>query len=204
MTNEFERDIEMARRIAREIDARGGRTFYVGGFVRDALTGRENKDVDIEIHGVSPAGVQEALDSLGTRLNIGESFGIFGLKGYSVDIAMPRQEKLRGVGHRDFDVSVDPFIGTFKAAERRDFTINALMQDVLTGEIIDHFGGREHLKKGLRSLPRGSALRWRRRRSRCAAGWICPPFRRSASTAKCARRSSRRKGPRFSLRPSER
>ncbi|MBQ2956180.1 MAG: tRNA nucleotidyltransferase [Clostridia bacterium] len=149
MTNEFERDIEMARRIAREIDARGGRTFYVGGFVRDAIIGRENKDVDIEIHGVSPAGVQEALDSLGTRLNIGESFGIFGLKGYSVDIAMPRQEKLRGVGHRDFDVSVDPFIGTFKAAERRDFTINALMQDVLTGEIIDHFGGREHLKKGL-------------------------------------------------------
>lgn len=145
----FERDIEMARRIAELAALRGGRTFYVGGFVRDRLMGQENKDVDIEIHGVSPDGVADVLDSLGRRLNIGQSFGIFGLKGYSVDIAMPRREKLRGAGHRDFDVSVDPFIGTEKAALRRDFTINALMQDVLTGEIVDHFGGQEDLKKGI-------------------------------------------------------
>ena len=147
--DDFHRDIEMARRIAERAAQRGGRTFYVGGFVRDALIHRENKDVDIEIHGLLPAQVAEVLDSLGERLTIGESFGIFGLRGCSVDIAMPRREKLRGSGHRDFDVSVDPFIGTEKAAVRRDFTINALMQDVLTGEIIDHFGGREDLDKGI-------------------------------------------------------
>lgn len=145
----FERDIGMARRIAQAVHARGGRTFYVGGFVRDALMSHENKDVDIEIHGVEPDGVAQILDSLGQRLNIGQSFGIFGLKGYDVDIAMPRKEKLRGIGHRDFEVTVDPFIGTEKAAVRRDFTINALMQDVLTGEIVDHFGGQEDLKKGV-------------------------------------------------------
>ena len=145
----FERDIEMARRIAQAVRARGGRTFYVGGFVPDRLMGRETKDVDIEIHGVQPAGVAEALDSLGQRLTIGQSFGIFGLKGYSIDIAMPRREKLRGVGHRDFDVCVDPFIGTEQAAMRRDFTVNALMQDVLTGEIVDHFHGQDDLAAGI-------------------------------------------------------
>lgn len=149
MTTTFERDLEMARRIAQAAGERGGRTFYVGGFVRDALMKRVNKDVDIEIHGVMPADVTEILDSLGERLNIGQSFGIFGLKGYDIDIAMPRKETLRGVGHRDFDVCVDPFIGTEKAAVRRDFTINALMQDVLTGEIVDHFGGQEDLKNGI-------------------------------------------------------
>ena len=145
----FQRDIEMARRIAGAVQARGGRTFYVGGFVRDALMGHENKDVDIEIHGIEPDGVAQILDSLGQRLNIGQSFGIFGLKGYDVDIAMPRKEKLRGTGHRDFEVTVDPFIGTQKAAIRRDFTVNAMMRDVLTGEIVDHFGGQEDLKNGI-------------------------------------------------------
>ena len=145
----FERDIEMTRRIAQAVHARGGRTFYVGGFVRDALMGHENKDVDIEIHGIEPDGVAQILDYLGQRLNIGQSFGIFGLKGHDIDIAMPRKETLRGIGHRDFEVTVDPFIGTEKAAVRRDFTVNALMQDVLTGEVVDHFGGRADLKNGI-------------------------------------------------------
>ena len=142
-------DQKMAREVARLVEEKGGRTFYVGGFVRDALIQRENKDVDIEVHGISPRELEEILDSLGQRMAIGESFGIFGLKGYDLDIAMPRKEEARGQGHKDFDIFVDPFIGTEAAARRRDFTFNALMQDVLTGEIVDHFGGVEDLKAGI-------------------------------------------------------
>ena len=116
---------------------------------RDALLGRENKDVDIEVHGITPRALKDILDSLGHSITIGESFGIFNLNGYSLDIAMPRKEALRGSGHREFDDFVDPFIGTQAAARRRDFTCNALMQDVLTGEIVDHFGGQEDLKNGI-------------------------------------------------------
>ena len=144
-----ELDKEMARRVAEQVACRGGRTFYVGGFVRDALLQRDNKDVDIEVHGITPACLKEILDSLGQRLTIGESFGIFNLKGYDLDIAMPRKEEARGSGHRDFDIFVDPFIGTEAACRRRDFTFNALMQDVLTGEIVDHFAGAEDLEKGI-------------------------------------------------------
>ena len=142
-------DQKMAREVARLVAARGGHTYYVGGFVRDSLIHKENKDVDIEIHGVSPKCLEEILDTLGERIAMGESFGIFGLKGYSLDIAMPRKEEARGQGHEDFDIFVDPFIGTEAAARRRDFTFNALMQDVLTGEILDHFGGVEDLKAGV-------------------------------------------------------
>ncbi len=144
-----ERDMEMAVKIARAVEANGGRVYYVGGYVRDLLLGKDNKDIDIEVHGVSPDTLERLLDSLGARLSMGESFGIYGLRGYSLDIAMPRKEKLRGTGHKDFDIFVDPFVGTFGAARRRDFTVNAMMQDVLTGEIIDHFGGREDLKNGV-------------------------------------------------------
>ena len=142
-------DLEMARKVASLVAAQGGRTFYVGGFVRDALMHRENKDVDIEVHGITPGCLEEILDSLGQRIAVGESFGIFGLKGYALDIAMPRKEEARGMGHRDFDIFVDPFIGTEAAARRRDFTFNALMQDVLTGQIVDHFGGIGDLNAGV-------------------------------------------------------
>ena len=142
-------DQKMAREIAELVAQQGGHTYYVGGFVRDALIHKENKDVDIEVHGVSPKCLEEILDSLGQRMVIGESFGVFGLKGYDLDIAMPRKEAVRGRGHRDFDIFVDPFIGSEAAARRRDFTFNALMQDVLTGEIVDHFGGVEDLKAGV-------------------------------------------------------
>ena len=139
----------MAQKIAQLVAQQGGRAYYVGGYVRDALLHQENKDIDIEIHGVTPQTLKDILDSLGQRMTIGESFGIFGLKGFSLDIAMPRKEEARGHGHKDFEIFVDPFIGTTAAARRRDFTINALMQDVLTGEIVDPFGGVEDLRAGV-------------------------------------------------------
>jgi len=142
-------DKQMAYQVARLVEARGGRTYYVGGYVRDALLGKENKDVDIEVHGVTPECLEQILDSLGQRITVGESFGVYNLKGYSLDVAMPRKEEARGRGHKDFAVFVDPFIGTQAAARRRDFTVNALMRDVLTGEVVDPFGGREDLRAGI-------------------------------------------------------
>ena len=142
-------DRALALRLAKEIAASGGRAYYVGGYVRDALLGIENKDIDMEVHGLAPETLRNILSSFGQVMTIGESFGIYAIKGVGIDIAMPRRERAVGTGHRDFEVSVDPFIGTEGAARRRDFTINAMMQDVLTGEIVDPFGGREDLQKGI-------------------------------------------------------
>lgn len=146
---DIQQDLNMAREIARLVADRGGRCFFVGGCVRDGLMGRPTKDLDMEVHGIAPAQLEEILDALGQRISIGEGFGIYNLKGHSLDIAMPRKESLRGQGHRDFDVFVDPFIGIEGAAKRRDFTCNALMQDVRTGEILDPFGGEADLRAGI-------------------------------------------------------
>lgn len=143
---DIEKDGLMAERIAENVSECGGRTFFVGGCVRDEILGEKVKDYDIEVHGITPDCLEKILDSLGERISIGESFGIYNIKGCSIDIAMPRKEKVRGLGHKDFDVFVDPFIGTEGASKRRDFTINALMKDVLTGEIIDHYNGRRDLE----------------------------------------------------------
>lgn len=145
----MDQNLQMAYKIAERVADSGGRVYFVGGLVRDKLLNRENKDVDIEVHGIPVEELERILDSLGERTEMGASFGIFGLKHYEVDIAMPRKEQATGKGHRDFAVFTDPFLGTEKAAMRRDFTINALMEDVLTGEIVDHFGGLQDLRSGV-------------------------------------------------------
>ena len=140
---------EMAVLLARRVAERGGTAYYVGGCVRDRLRNIESTDVDVEVHGLYPAQLEAVLSSLGEYLAVGESFGVYTLKGCSLDIAMPRREEKRGAGHKDFAVSVDPFLGTYKAARRRDFTVNALMENVLTGELVDHFGGVRDLERGV-------------------------------------------------------
>ena len=142
-------DAEMAARIAELVKDAGGRAFFVGGCVRDRLLGTENKDIDIEVHGITPETLIQLLGTLGEVTSFGKSFGVFGLRHCGLDIAMPRSERAVGPGHQDFDCILDPFIGTRQAALRRDFTVNALMQDILTGEIIDHFGGLQDLERGI-------------------------------------------------------
>jgi len=146
---ESEKNMGMARLLAEKVEKLGGRAYFVGGYVRDTLLGLENKDLDIEVHGLTPAQLEQLLDSLGSRMTAGVSFGIYGLRGYDLDIAMPRLEHATGRGHRDFTVFVDPFIGPERACLRRDFTVNAMMMDVLTGEIVDFCHGREDLQAGI-------------------------------------------------------
>ena len=148
----FQKDNEMAIKIAEKVKEKGGRTFYVGGLVRDELLGKENKDIDIEIHGVEFNDLKDILTDLGhiDERKVGDNFGILALKGYDIDIAMPRSEKPTGDGgHKDFIIETDPFIGYENAAKRRDFTINAMMKDVLSGEVLDYYGGLDDLKNGV-------------------------------------------------------
>ncbi len=146
---QYEENLKTAHTLADKIAQMGGRAYYVGGFVRDRLQGIENKDIDIEVHGITPDALEEILSLIGGYISAGKSFGVYKLAHHSIDVAMPRKETLTGKGHRDFKIDVDPFIGTKKAANRRDFTVNAIMQDVITGELIDHFGGQSDLKNGI-------------------------------------------------------
>ena len=59
------KNLVMTKKIAAQVAEKGGRTFFVGGYVRDKVMGKENKDIDIEIHGISPEVLGEVLDSLG-------------------------------------------------------------------------------------------------------------------------------------------
>lgn len=142
-----DKNIVAAQKIAELARKRGGRVYYVGGLVRDRILGKENKDVDIEVHGLTASQLEEILSKVGVPSKMGASFGIYGLAHHDIDIALPQTRS--GRGQKNPAAFADPFMGTKKAAERRDFTMNALMEDVLTGEILDYFGGIADAKAGI-------------------------------------------------------
>lgn len=143
------RELEIARQLAKAVFEDGGRAYFVGGYVRDARMGVQTKDIDIEVYGIAPARLRELLSRFGQVFEKGASFGVLSLEHTNLDIAMPRRESRTGERHTDFDVSVDPALSTQEASRRRDFTVNAMMMDVLSGEIIDHWGGLRDLENGI-------------------------------------------------------
>ena len=131
--------------LAEKVRANGGRAMLVGGCVRDALMGIEPKDWDLEIYGIEPPKLREILESFGRVDAVGEAFTVYKL-GNDLDVALPRRERKTGRGHRGFVVEGDSRMSFAEAAKRRDFTVNAIMQDALTGEIIDCYGGQADIK----------------------------------------------------------
>ena len=57
-------DYNLALRIASAVKSCGGETYFVGGYVRDALLNIENKDIDIEVHGITPETLENILDNI--------------------------------------------------------------------------------------------------------------------------------------------
>ena len=142
-------DRKTAEAIAAKIAEAGGRAYYVGGCVRDKLLKRPCKDLDIEVYGIPADALETLLSAFGNVLTVGKSFGIFKLEHSSLDIALPRTEEKTGEGHRAFLTSADPYLPPEIASSRRDFTVNALMEDVLSGEIHDYHNGLKDLGKGV-------------------------------------------------------
>ena len=118
----------------------GGRALVVGGWVRDHLMGRPSKDVDLEVYGLSAEQLRRVLAAFGPVNAVGESFTVY--KVADIDIALPRRESKTGRGHKGFEVHGDPDLSPREAARRRDFTINAIGWDPLTGDYVDPFDGR--------------------------------------------------------------
>jgi tRNA nucleotidyltransferase (CCA-adding enzyme) len=132
-------------KLAEIIRADGGRAMLVGGCVRDELMGIEPKDWDVEVYGIEPTRLREILDSFGRVDAVGEAFTVYKI-GRDLDVALPRRERKIGRGHKGFVVEGDKDMSFAEAAKRRDFTINAILKDALTGEIIDLYGGRRDIE----------------------------------------------------------
>lgn len=130
--------------IAKEVKKAGGRAFIVGGHVRDKFLGLESKDIDLEVFGIESEILKVIISKFGKAKECGKSFGV--LKLDDLDISLPRRERKTGVGHKGFEAECDPYMSTEEACSRRDLTINAMLFDPLTNELIDPFNGLTDIK----------------------------------------------------------
>jgi len=149
------------RRIGTHVHRAGGQAYVVGGGVRDHLLGRPVKDWDVEVHGLTLDALERVLRDVGRVNAVGRSFGVFkvGQGKREVDVSIPRRDSKVGPGHRGIQVEGDPHMGLAEAVRRRDLTLNALMVDIVTGELHDPAGGLQDLREHvLRAVDRTTFL----------------------------------------------
>ena len=132
-----------------ELNRLGHLFLVVGGAVRDSLMGIDPEDIDIEVYNIDFDALNTVLSKHGTTNVVGKSFGVIKFKcsdGMEYDFSIPRTENKIGIGHKGFDVQLNPFLTPKEAARRRDFTINALAYDPVSDRIHDYFGGLNDLE----------------------------------------------------------
>jgi poly(A) polymerase len=133
-----------AEGIVRRLRAAGFEAVFAGGCVRDRLLELEPSDYDI-----ATSARPEQVEALFERtIPVGKQFGIVivVIDGANFEVATFREDGPYVDGRRPASVH---FSDARSDALRRDFTINAMFEDPLSGEIIDYVGGRADLAAGL-------------------------------------------------------
>ncbi|WP_411845540.1 CCA tRNA nucleotidyltransferase [Roseibacillus persicicus] len=133
-----------ATTVASRLIESGYEALFAGGCVRDQLLGIEPKDYDI-----ATSATPEEVEALFSKTNaVGAHFGVILVKkkSYHFEVATFRHDGSYHDGRRPESVT---FTNAKEDAQRRDFTINGLFQNPLTGEILDYVGGQEDLSNGV-------------------------------------------------------
>jgi poly(A) polymerase len=136
---------ELAIQICGTLRNAGHQAYLVGGCVRDILSEREPADYDVSTD-ATPEQVQRIFPR---SLAVGAKFGVVVVTNDTaqVEVATFRSD----VGYSDgrhpdrVEYSKTPQ----EDVRRRDFTINALLLDPQTNEVLDFVGGREDLRAGI-------------------------------------------------------
>ena len=117
--------------------------FIVGGAVRDRLLGEPVNDRDWVAVGATPA----ELLALGYK-PVGKDFPVFLHPATGEEVALARTERKSGRGYHGFTFHAAPEVTLEQDLARRDLTINA-MAEASDGTLIDPFGGRDDLARGV-------------------------------------------------------
>ena len=140
-----------AHAMAEALQAAGGRAFFVGGAVRDRQLGLPVRDIDLEVYRLEADALEPILARFGKVHLVGQRFAVLHVatEHGEIEVSLPRTESKTGPGHKGFAVTADPELSVKEASRRRDFTINAMLEDPLDGTLLDPWGGRQDLERGV-------------------------------------------------------
>ena len=135
----------MSRRVIEKLRQSGHRAYFVGGCVRDQLLERDVKDRDIATS-AHPGEVAEIFPGARTQ---GFRFGVCVVRDgdESVEVATFRSDGGYSDGRRPDKVTFGS--DAREDVSRRDFTINGILYDPVSGEYLDYVGGRADVQSKL-------------------------------------------------------
>lgn len=147
-----------AGEVADTLRAAGHMALFAGGCVRDALLGRPLKDIDIATS-ATPDEVEQLFP--GATVAVGKAFGVIVVcrPPHTFEVATFRADGDYRDGRRPDAIR---FTDAAEDARRRDFTINGLFGDPVTGEVLDFIHGRADLAAGIVRAIGEPALRFLR------------------------------------------
>lgn len=130
--------------IVRELRSRGHEAYLVGGCVRDMVMAIEPADYDI----ATSARPEEIVEIFPRTESIGAQFGVILVihRGHPFEVATFRSDEAYVDGRRPTGVV---FTDAKQDVLRRDFTINGLLYDPISNEIIDYVGGQTDIQAKL-------------------------------------------------------
>jgi len=133
-----------AGEVASRLRQAGYEAYFAGGSVRDMLLGQEPDDIDI----ATSARPEDVMALFRKTVPVGEAFGVVVVLhgGFEFQVATFRADGAYIDGRRPKTVH---FSSAKQDVERRDFTINGMLSDPMTNEILDWVGGRQDLDAGI-------------------------------------------------------
>ncbi len=133
---------QAATEIITRLRAEGFQAYLVGGCVRDLLMGREPKDYDIATDATPEQVVQLYPDAL----TVGAQFGVVIIprETGNIEVATFRSDGRYADGRHPVEVRYSKT--PQDDVRRRDFTINGLLLDPATNEVLDHVGGQADIR----------------------------------------------------------
>src|SRR6516164_7463930 len=150
---------DFATSIVRTLRASGFQAYLVGGCVRDLLLGREPKDYDV----ATDATPRQVMEIFPQTYAVGAQFGVVlvpapdgeeqkttwenASKSKAVEVATFRSDIGYSDGRHPDEVRFSKH--PERDVERRDFTINGMLLDPVSGEVLDFVGGRGDLRSGI-------------------------------------------------------
>jgi poly(A) polymerase len=133
-----------ATSIVKRLKDAGFVTLFAGGCVRDALRDVPPKDIDIATR-ATPEDVQRLFSR---TVPVGAQFGVVRIleSGFEFEVATFRADGIYLDGRRPTAVK---YSTPEQDAQRRDFTVNGMFYDPLTGAVVDYVGGRADIERKL-------------------------------------------------------
>ena len=151
---------DFASSIVQTLRQRGFKAYLVGGCVRDLLLGREPKDYDV----ATDATPQQVMEIFPETYAVGAQFGVVLVPAADGDVesdtATERSSRSHAVEVATFRSDIGYSDGRHpdevrfsrqpeEDVARRDFTINGMLLDPLSGEVLDFVGGKKDLEAGI-------------------------------------------------------